>query len=392
MRRLLLVGAALVVLLMQVVVAAYFTGWTAMGVQASGARLQRMERSDRWQDGHFVNVLPRVEPDFIPAMRAWLSQGSPHSVPSEAPPVVHRVAADFSAPPASGLRITWLGHSTLLVEIDGRRILIDPVWGERSSPFNWLGPRRFFPPPLPFDELPPLDAIVISHDHYDHLDFPTIRRLVASDMPFIVPLGVGAHLEHWGVPAGRITELEWWQEHVIGDLRFVATPARHFSGRSILMRDRDCTLWAGWALLGPEHRVYYSGDTAMFPGFADIGARLGPFDATMIESGAYNAMWADVHLGPEQAVQAHTMVRGNVMIPVHWGLFDLALHSWTEPIERVLIAAQDRGVTVVTPQLGASIEPEALNVVDRWWPPTPWQTAAQAPVISSHLQAAAGTP
>jgi hypothetical protein len=241
-KRLLIGGAVLVVLMLQLVVAAYFTGWTDMGVQASGARLQRMERSDRWQDGRFVDVLPRVEPAFVPAMKAWMFQGSPDSVPTEVPPVVHRVAADFSAPPASGLRITWLGHSTLLIELDGMRIFVDPVWGERSSPFNWLGPQRFFPPPLPFDKLPPLDAVVISHDHYDYLDFPTIRRLVPNDVTFIVPLGVGAHLEHWGVPAGRITELEWWQEHVIGDLRFVATPARHFSGRSMLMRDRDCTL------------------------------------------------------------------------------------------------------------------------------------------------------
>jgi L-ascorbate metabolism protein UlaG (beta-lactamase superfamily) len=385
MKRLLFVGAGLVVLLLQVLTAAYFTGWTAMGARASGTRLQRMEQSDRWRDGHFVDVLPRVEAPFTEAMRAWFTGSSAHSIPAEAPRVVQRVAADFVEPPADGLRITWLGHSTLLVEIDGMRVLVDPVWGERASPFGWLGPQRFFPPPLPFDDLPPLDAIVISHDHYDHLDFPTIRRFLSSDVPFVVPLGVGAHLEHWGVPAHRIIELEWWQEQTLGSLRLVATPARHFSGRSMLMRDRDCTLWAGWALVGPEHRIFYSGDTAMFPGFAEIGERLGPFDATMIESGAYNAMWADVHLGPEQAVQAHIMVRGDVMIPVHWGLFDLALHSWTEPIERVLVAARERGVTVATPQPGASVEPGTANPVTRWWPPTPWQTAAEAPLVSSNL-------
>ncbi len=388
----LLVGAGLAVLLLQALVAAYFTGWTAMGVQASGTRLARMEASEYWQDGHFVDVLPRVDPAFFAAARAWMSGGSPHSVPAATPPVVHRVAADFAEPPAGGLRITWLGHSTLLVEIDGRRVLIDPVWGKRASPFNWLGPERFFPPPLDFDDLPPLDAVVISHDHYDHLDFPTIRRLAASDVPFIVPLGVGAHLEHWGVPAGRITELEWWQEQTIGDLRLVATPARHFSGRSVLMRDRDCTLWAGWALLGPRHRIYYSGDTAMFPGFTDIGERLGPFDVTMIESGAYNAMWADVHLGPEQAVQAHTMVRGGLMIPVHWGLFDLALHSWTEPIERVLVAARQQGVAVATPLPGGSVVPGAVPMPAHWWPSTPWQTAAEAPVVSSHLSTVPAAP
>jgi len=288
---------------------------------------------------------------FIAAMKAWFTESSPYSIPVATPPFLQRSATDFSEPPASGLRITWLSHSTLLIEIDGLRVLIDPVWGERASPFNWLGPERFFPPPLPFEQLPGLDVVVISHDHYDHLDFPTIRRLVDDGVPFVVPLGVGAHLEYWGIPAERITELDWWQEHSIGDLRLVATPARHFSGRSMFMADREATLWSGWALLGPQHRLYYSGDTAMFPGFADIGDRLGPFDATMIESGAYNPMWADVHLGPEQAVEAHLMVGGGVMIPVHWGLFDLAVHGWTEPIERVLVAAHKHGVSVVTPRI-----------------------------------------
>lgn len=387
LKRVLLVFAGLFVLLLQIFTVAFFTGWTAMGAEASGARLARMQQSDRWQDNHFVDVLPRVEPAFVDGMTAWFTASSPYSVPAAPPAYLQRAGSDFDAPPAEGLRITWLGHSTLLLEVDGAVILVDPVWGERASPFNWLGPERFLPPPLPFDELPRIDAIVISHDHYDHLDFPTVRRFVDRDVPFIVPLGVGAHLEHWGIPATRIIELEWWQEHAVGDLRLVATPARHFSGRSMFMRDRDCTLWAGWAVLGPSHKLYYSGDTAMFPGFRDIGERLGPFDVTMIESGAYNAMWADVHLGPEQAVKAHTMVGGDTMIPVHWGLFDLALHSWTEPIERVLAAASAAGVTVHAPRPGESFEPGADSpATEPWWPQIPWQTAAEAPVTSSHLQ------
>lgn len=387
LKRALLILTGLFVLLLQAAVVAFFTGWTAMGAEASGTRLQRMQQSERWQDDHFVDVLPRVEPPFVDGMTAWFTDSSPHSVPTTTPAYIRRSGSEFVTPPDSGLRITWLGHSTMLLEVDGAVILVDPVWGERASPFNWLGPQRFLPPPLPFDELPPLDAVVISHDHYDHLDFPTVRRFVDQDVPFIVPLGVGAHLEHWGIEPARIVELEWWQEHSIGDLRLVATPARHFSGRSMFMRDRDCTLWAGWAVLGPSHRLFYSGDTAMFPGFNDIGERLGPFDVTMIESGAYNAMWADVHLGPEQAVQAHTMVRGDLMIPVHWGLFDLALHGWTEPIERVLAAARSAGVSVSTPRPGDSVEPGAVDasVATRWWPQVPWQTAEQAPVTSSHL-------
>jgi L-ascorbate metabolism protein UlaG (beta-lactamase superfamily) len=385
-KRLLIAVLALLALLLQILTIAFFTGWSAMGAQPEGARLQRIQTSTQWRDGQFVNGLPQVEPDPVEAMQAWFGGGSPHNFPAETPRYVQRSAQKFVSPPATGLRITWLGHSTLLIEIGGLRILVDPVWGERSSPFNWVGPRRFLPPPLALEALPEIDAVLISHDHYDHLDFPTIRQLIETDIPFLVPLGIGSHLEHWGVPAVRIIERDWWQEHHIGDVRLVATPARHFSGRSILLQDRNATLWCGWAILGPGHKVYYSGDTAMFPGFTEIGERLGPFDATMIESGAYNALWADVHLGPEQAVQAHIMVGGGVMIPVHWGLFDLSLHSWTEPIERVLAAARDHGVSVVTPRPGASLEPTAPMPPERWWPQTPWQTAQQAPVVSSHLE------
>jgi L-ascorbate metabolism protein UlaG (beta-lactamase superfamily) len=169
----------------------------------------------------------------------------------------------------------------------------------------------------------------------------------------------------------------------LGDLKLVCTPARHFSGRSLV--DRDKTLWASWVLLGPKHRVYFSGDTALFPGFRRIGERFGPFDLTMIETGAYNAMWADVHLGPEQAVAAHQMLRGKVMLPIHWGMFDLGLHGWTEPIERSLAAAEKNDVTLVTVMPGEQVEPSKPQHVERWWPNRPWETAEEAPIHSSGM-------
>ena len=381
-RRVFVAGAVLVVLAF---LGSYASGWTAMGTHATGERLARISRSPQWLGDQFTNSLPSLDPEFWPAMTAWFTQSSPHATPVSPPPTKMSTAADFDMPPASGLRITWLGHSTLIVEIDGYRILIDPVWGDRASPFTWMGPERFHPPPLPWDQLPAIDAVLISHDHYDHLDYPTIRRLIDADVPLLVPLGVGAHLAHWGIPASRIIEHDWWDEYRLGDLRLVTTPARHFSGRSMMMADRNATLWAGWALIGPDHCVYYSGDTAMFPGFREIGRRLGPFDVTMIESGAYNQLWRDVHLGREQAVQAHVMVGGHVMLPVHWGTFDLALHGWTEPMERVLVAAQKYGVTVATPIAGQSIEPARVLPTKRWWPPVPWETVDEAPVVSSHL-------
>jgi len=355
----------------------------AVGKSARGPRLNRMRHSLQWERGQFVNTIPRVEPRIWGTMVEWIK--AKHTVPKGPLPLIKRRAADYATPPASGLRVTWLGHSSMLIEIDGHRVLTDPIWSERASPFSWIGPRRFHPPPLPLKELPPIDAVLISHDHYDHLDRATIVALNKRGARFIVPLGVGAHLEYWGVPSERIEELDWWQEAKVGTLRVVATPARHFSGRSPVMADKDKTLWAGLAVIGPRHRVFYSGDTAMFPGFAEIGERLGPFDATMFDAGAYNQAWADVHLGPEQAVQAHLLVKGKLMIPAHWGTFDLSIHSWIEPMERLITATRSADVPVVTPIPGQRIEPASPPPVTRWWPTVPWNSAREAPVVSSGL-------
>lgn len=356
-----------------------------MGARPAGARLERARASERWDGDRFRDVMPREEPRKWSALRERLRGGSPHRVPQGELPIVERRGADFAQVPRGGLRVTWLGHSSLLVEIDGVRALVDPVFGARVSPFAWAGPKRFHPPPLPLSELPPLDVVVISHDHYDHLDYPTIVQLAQSDVQFLAPLGVGAHLELWGVAPARITELDWWQSHRVGSVDFTATPARHFSGRSPTFADRDKTLWAGWALRGPSHGVYYSGDTAMFPGFADIGERLGPFDLVMMESGAYNALWRDVHIGPEQAVVASQMVRGSLLLPVHWATFDLSLHGWTEPIERVCRAASLAGVAVTTPRPGESVDLSGAIPRSRWWPGLPHRTAVEEPVVATGL-------
>lgn len=356
----------------------------AMGGKVDGERLERVAQSPQWSDGAFRNRLPRVDGPYREILWEFFFGGSDVRMPDAPLPVVARRAADYATPPESGLRVTWLGHSTLLLEIDGARVLIDPVWGERVSPFTFAGPSRFYAPPLSLDDLPSLDAVIISHDHYDHLDMPTIKALIAKNVRFVVPLGVGAHLEAWGVPAARISELDWWEEVQLGGITLTATPARHFSGRGL--GDGDRTLWAGWVVASAQHRVYYSGDTSLDEFMREIGKRLGPFDLTMIEVGAYDALWADVHLGPEQAVLAHQLVRGDVMLPVHWGLFDLALHGWTEPIERVMVAAARAGVRVATPRPGERVEPESLGVQSRWWPSLPWRPLEQAPVWSSGVR------
>lgn len=379
-RRLLQVLGVLVLLALVVVGALVAEAWRAMGARSEGARLARLERSPQYRAGHFRNELPRVDHIDLALLMEYV--GREHGRPEAALPVQERSADEFSEAPEE-LRVTWLGHSTLLIELQGARVLIDPVWGERASPSSYVGPSRFYPPPLPLEALPEVDAVLISHDHYDHLDLPTVDALKERVPRWIVPLGVGAHLESWGVPLERITELDWWEQQEVAGLTLVCTPSRHFSGRSAL--DADATLWSGWAILGRERRVYYSGDTAMSPDFTEIGTRLGPFDLTLIESGAYDAAWADVHLGPEQALEAHRMVRGELFMPVHWSLFDLALHSWTEPAERVRAAAEEAGIAVAYPRPGESFGLEGYPR-EPWWPAVPWETAAEAPVISSGLR------
>lgn len=368
------------------VIAASCSACATTGAAPSGSRLERVAQSPRYRDGKFHNELPRTRPDIGQMLWKVMFEASDQTAPVEPPPVVARRGMDFFEPPKSGLRVTWFGHSSFLIEIDGYRVLVDPIWSERASPVGWIGPSRFHRPPLPLEELPPIDAVIISHDHYDHLDHATIVALAQRpNVVFAVPLGVGAHLEHWGVPPERIHDHDWWAETKLDGLTLTAVPSRHFSGRSPLFLDEDRTLWAGWVVRTDEHRVYFSGDTAMFPGFAEIGERLGPFDVAMIETGAYDPLWADVHLGPEQAVVAAQMVRAKLYMPVHWGTFDLALHSWTEPIERVLEASARVGVKLVAPRPGQSFEPAAPPALVRWWPDTEWERSGEKLVMSSGL-------
>jgi L-ascorbate metabolism protein UlaG (beta-lactamase superfamily) len=318
--------------------------------------------------------------------------GRARRVPAGPLPLVRPAVADHAGPPPSGLRLTWLGHATVLAEIDGRRVLFDPVWGERCSPVSFAGPRRLHPVPVPLADLPPVDVVVVSHDHYDHLDMPTIRALAAGDAVFAVPLGVGAHLERWSVPPARIVELDWWESARVAGLALTATPGRHMCGRG--PRNFGRTLWASWAVAGPAHRVFHSGDTGYFPGFAEIGARLGPFDATMMQIGAYSPrFWPDVHMTPEQGVAAHLDLAGDgpagMLLPIHWGTFDLAPHAWAEPVERTVAEAANRGVRVVVPRPGESFEPAAGLPLDPWWAgtagpaPAPARAAGEAGPVPS---------
>ena len=341
----------------------------SLGSKPKGERLERIKASPRWNGEGFRNVHPIMpglrDPNTpMPSVKDFFCDDG-RRVPKGPLPAMNPLDA-WRRKPQSGLRATWLGHSTVLIEIDGVRVLTDPVWGPRASPLALAGPKRFQPVPVTLREMPPVDVVVISHDHYDHLDYPTIRALAKTDVPFVTSLGVGAHLEAWGVHPERITELDWWESHDVGGgLRLTAAPSQHFSGRTF--GSRNATLWSSFVIRSDRHGVFFSGDTGLTTEYEEIRKRLGPFDLVMLEVGAWHASWGDIHLGPENALKAHAML-GGVLLPVHWGTFSLAMHAWDQPAEALVDIGSRNGAQLLMPQLGQVIEPaHADGRVDRWW-------------------------
>ena len=342
---------------------------TSSHPKARGLRRERMQSSPRYVDGGFTNTRP-VSPGLkkgtvAPTMREFVCGGQRRAPPGPLPSV--NPLARWARPVETGLRATWLGHSTVLLEVDGARVLTDPVWGERVSPLSFVGPKRFQPVPVALDALPPLDAVIVSHDHFDHLDQPTIIALARRGVPFFTSLGVGAHLESWGVPAAQITELDWWERAAVPgtDVVLTAAPSQHFSGRSL--GGRNATLWSSFVVRGPRHGVFFSGDTGLTPEYEEIRRGLGPFDLVMLEVGAFHPAWGDIHLGPANALEALTLLGGGSFLPVHWGTFNLALHAWDDPAETLLTLAPATGAHLVMPRLGEAVEPSRAERVTPWW-------------------------
>ncbi|MFA7405307.1 MAG: MBL fold metallo-hydrolase [Pelobacteraceae bacterium] len=272
-----------------------------------------------------------------------------------------------------------LGHSTVLMKLHDEFWITDPMFSDRASPIPFAGPKRFHAPPIGIDELPPIKAVIISHDHYDHLDHDSIMRLAEKTEYFLTPFGVGDILVDWGVPPAKVRQLDWWQGIDIGDIRFVATPAQHFSGRGLLKKNQ--TQWASWAILAPGQRVFFSGDSGYFDGFRQIGEKYGPFDLTLLETGAYNENWPNVHMHPEESVQAHLDLRGKRLLPIHNGTFDLSMHSWHEPFDRIAALGNAHGIPVVTPLMGEPVSMHDTTGGLRWWEdPDRIKKTAQAPV------------
>ncbi|KWV29656.1 MBL fold metallo-hydrolase [Micromonospora rifamycinica] len=339
----------------------------ALGGRLTGARAERAARSAQFRDGTFhnrvaVRTMPGGDPDR--SLLRELLFGQQRRRPTAPVPLLRPAPA-----PTTGvdreLSIVWYGHASALVEIEGHRVLIDPVWSDRCSPSAAVGPKRLHAPPVSLDELPTVDAILISHDHYDHLDMTTVRELVRrQSAPFLVPLGVGAHLDRWGVPADRIIELDWSERHRVGGLEITATAAQHFSGRGLR---RDGTLWSSWVVAGAHRKVFYTGDSGYFDGYAEIGAEHGPFDVTLMQIGAYDRAWPGIHMFPEEAVTAHLELRGDLLVPVHWATFNLALHDWSEPVDRLWAEAKTRDVRLAVPRPGERVVVDDPQPVDGWW-------------------------
>ncbi len=333
------------------------------GAAAEGARLDRMKTSPQYSDGTFVNSIhtsmDMSADSIVSTLKEFFS--AKNTRPDQP------LTTDFSdkkTPLDSLMHVTWFGHSAVLLEIEGKRILLDPMFGPAASPVPFFAKRFAYREPIDLAQLVNIDAVVISHDHYDHLDYGSIQELNPNVGHFYVPLGVGAHLERWGVDPAKITELDWWESASAGDLTFTATPQRHFSGRGLT--NRNSTLWASWVVKGQAHSVYFSGDGGYGTHFREIGQRLGPFDLAMIECGQYNVKWKDIHLMPEETMQAFLDLKGKVLIPIHWGAFNLAVHPWTESVER-LNRANTTGAFIATPIIGTRYPIGTRQPTQNWW-------------------------
>jgi L-ascorbate metabolism protein UlaG (beta-lactamase superfamily) len=357
------------IILFGITVKVFFSFAPQVGGKVKGERLKKIRESANYKDNRFHNpVQTNMDMTFSTMLKIagkMLSAGSTN----EPGDVIQTIPFDkekFNKFPEDDLVITWFGHSSLLIKMEGLVFLIDPVFSERASMFSFIGPKRFnYSNYVKVEELPPLDAIILTHDHYDHLDYETMSKLKGKVNKFFVPLGVGAHLEHWGYSAKLIQEMDWWESiNVTENLELICTPARHFSGRGFT---RFETLWCSWVLAGQKQKIYLGGDSGYYPGFRQIGDKYGPFDIAFIESGAYNENWKEIHIFPEDAVQAHLDLKGSVLMPIHWGKFNLAMHHWKEPVQRLLKTASKKKVKVVTPEIGQVFSLNKELPDGKWW-------------------------
>jgi len=358
------------ILLLIIITTLFLNLYPSLGGSHSEEKLKIFEQSGHYENKKFINQIPTSLNmnfnKFVSVLRDYIG-GIPNQVPKNPLPVLPVDSMTIVSKSDSLVRITWFGHSAFLLEIDGRNILIDPMFSNVPGPHPWLGPRRFSDGiPIEIEKLPQIDLVLFSHDHYDHLDYESVSKLKNKVKKFYVPLGVGSHLDAWAVERHKIHELNWWDEISLDELQFVCTPARHFSGRGIF--DRNTTLWASWVIKSNRFAIYFSGDSGYGPHFKDIGEKYGPFNFAMLECGQYDERWESVHMMPEQTAQASLDLNADIIMPIHWGAFVLALHSWKDPLQRLTKKAQELNVKVITPKIGEQFtlnEPILNN--NNWW-------------------------
>lgn len=340
--------------------------YPAFGGKHTKKRKSIYARSPQYGNGKFANQIDTSWDTSFSSMISMMKdffKGNPERRPEASLPMASYAPGPNKEAAAS---VTWFGHSAFLLEIEGKTLLFDPMFGKAPTPFPVRNQRYSRELPFKIEELPVVDAVVLSHDHYDHLDYGSIIKLKDKVKNFIAPLGVGAHLQRWGVAPEIIQEHDWWDEFTFEGLQLSCTPARHFSGRSLT--DRNATLWSSWVIIGEETKIFYSGDGGYDSHFKEIGKKYGPFDLTLMECGQYDARWAALHMLPEETVQAHQDVKGKLLVPVHWGAFTLSLHAWHDPVERAVKAAAEAGVDIATPKIGESITASAdEHSKSAWW-------------------------
>ena len=358
----------LFLLIIIILLSVYIVACTAMGTNPDGIYLDNIHKSEQFNTSLKKFQNPEATP-LLTGKRSYFDVLSDFFFKGENRRPSEKLPEDASslealASKANNIRFIWFGHSTILLEMDKKRILIDPVFSKYASPIPGIV-KRFQPPVYDVKNIHDVDVVLISHDHNDHLDYETIKKLKKRNLKFIVPLGVGAHLRYWGVDEKKITELDWWENVSIQGLIFTAAPAQHFAGRGLF--NENSTLWASWVVQGKERNIYFGGDSGYSKHYKEIGDRLGPFDLTFLENGAYDLSWKFVHQLPEEGVQANIDLRGKAMVPIHWGMFDLALHSWHEPVERVTKEAEIKGVKIIAPKLGQLVSIQSEYKQETWW-------------------------
>jgi L-ascorbate metabolism protein UlaG (beta-lactamase superfamily) len=355
------------IVLLVVLFIGYFSLAPRIGSNSTGERLSRIQALPNYRDGKLNNL---VETNMDMPFGTMLGvmwefiKGAPGREPKDIIPNLPFDRAAWDALPDSGFSFAWFGHSSLLLKVDTVTFLIDPVFGERASTFSFAGPKRFdYTKHMRVELLPKVDVVLLSHDHYDHLCHETMVQL--RDKKFVTALGVGAHLEHWGIPAASITEKAWWESVEVGPVKLTLAPARHFSGRGLT--NRFSTLWGSWAFECKGQRIYFGADSGYSPTFKEVGERLGPFDLAFLECGAYNERWADIHMMPEETTQAAVDVKAKVLMPIHWAKYSLGMHTWKEPITRLLKKAAELNVELFTPRPGRIVRWPDAAANERWW-------------------------